>query len=52
MLYKAIFSVDIPLHRPKKYALYMVGSSNKSVSVAWPLSKWHLFVGKTRQRRT
>ena len=35
--YKAIFCVDIPLHRPKTYALYMVGTSNQSVPESWPL---------------
>ena len=29
--YKAIFCGDIPLHRPEKEALYMVGTSNQSV---------------------
>ena len=26
--YKAIFSGDIPLHSPKEWALYMVGTSS------------------------
>ena len=30
-IFLAIFCWDIPLHRPKKWALYMVGTSNQSV---------------------
>ena len=36
-MFQAIFCGDIPLHRPEKWALYMVGTSNKSVPDAWPL---------------
>ena len=42
-IFLGIFSRDIPLHRPKKSALYMVGTSNQSVpemAIEWYPHFW------------